>query len=669
LVKALAGGDETEYALSYEGEDYSGEDNNNLFHIINDQNGRNIIQGETQDFIIGSNIRKEYLLKASIDEGFSREFERFNAKLKGTFGIKKKEFSLKSSINNKEVSEYISDLANSKSKGKGIDKTQFCEILSSLPKTEPPEYDDKKLNFLISDLNNKTSLIKVIKTLTDIEKTDSLQKIEENTDAIKLLKKYEEMPECIVCDHEINQETLLDKKIDSKSERIKALNDATKAISNVISNTTEENDPFGIKKTSLSALKNGDINEILILQEEFNNYTEIHEALIYELFKEFLTQKQLIEDLKEYTKLTQEDPKLTDEDVLLIKTFINETIEKEIRLDRTEDNTILLTLSGKEILNQGRDDLHLSNGEQNFISIIFELLKAKNSDKEIIILDDPISSFDSIFKNKIAFSIIKFLEKKKQIIFTHNTDLIQLLEHQYQGCFTLYQLNNKDGEENGLIPITKKEQKLLIYLTKLVDFFRKDVSPELVNEKEFLISVIPFMRGYASLIGDKESKKKLTSLMHGYNNETHDVSQLYTTLFKPTFTLNTLPISAQNIISTSAPCEEIIDTNSYPLLNRTLRHLLTYLKLRLSVEKKLVDKFDDIDPTIHKMLTQIITQAFGGNSESDKAARIFLLSRKTLLNEFNHFDTNMSIFQPAIDITETMLEKEKNDIEVFLKKL
>ena len=49
--------------------------------------------------------------------------------------------------------------------------------------------------------------------------------------------------------------------------------------------------------------------------------------------------------------------------------------------------------------------------------------------------------------------------------------------------------------------------------------------------------------------------------------------------------------------------------------------------------------------------------------------RVFLTTKKTLLNEFNHFEGNMSIFQPAIDITDNMLEKEKNDILDFVSKL
>ena len=49
--------------------------------------------------------------------------------------------------------------------------------------------------------------------------------------------------------------------------------------------------------------------------------------------------------------------------------------------------------------------------------------------------------------------------------------------------------------------------------------------------------------------------------------------------------------------------------------------------------------------------------------------RVFLTTKKTLLNEFNHFEGNMSIFQPAIDVTDHILEKEKTDILEFINEL
>ena len=51
------------------------------------------------------------------------------------------------------------------------------------------------------------------------------------------------------------------------------------------------------------------------------------------------------------------------------------------------------------------------------------------------------------------------------------------------------------------------------------------------------------------------------------------------------------------------------------------------------------------------------------NYEKMREFRVFFTSRKTLLNEFNHFEGNMNIFQPAIDITKSALQKEITEIE------
>ena len=57
------------------------------------------------------------------------------------------------------------------------------------------------------------------------------------------------------------------------------------------------------------------------------------------------------------------------------------------------------------------------------------------------------------------------------------------------------------------------------------------------------------------------------------------------------------------------------------------------------------------------------------NNRLDVKNRVILTTKKTLLNEFNHFEGNMSIFQPAIDITDHILGKEKTDILSFVNNL
>ena len=191
--------------------------------------------------------------------------------------------------------------------------------------------------------------------------------------------------------------------------------------------------------------------------------------------------------------------------------------------------------------------------------------------------------------------------------------------------------------------------------------------------------MIPFMRGYATIVNNIEAKEELTQVMHGYKTSTVNIGKIYMELFgneKGELASDTgkiIPsecnVSVDDILSMTVDAKEIINNNEYPLLNHTLRHTFEYMFLRMVVEKKLVDKFS-VDTTKYGQLGQIIDQAFPDNTDRESVKnRVMLTSKKTLLNEFNHFEGNMSIFQPAIDITDHVLAKEKVDILSFVAKL
>ena len=93
----------------------------------------------------------------------------------------------------------------------------------------------------------------------------------------------------------------------------------------------------------------------------------------------------------------------------------------------------------------------------------------------------------------------------------------------------------------------------------------------------------------------------------------------------------------------------------------------------MKVEKELVDAFE-IPTRDMDTLNQIILRAFKCRDtdvdfERKRNFRVFFTSKKTLLNEFNHFEGNMNIFQPAIDINSMALRKEINDIESKLNEV
>jgi hypothetical protein len=288
-----------------------------------------------------------------------------------------------------------------------------------------------------------------------------------------------------------------------------------------------------------------------------------------------------------------------------------------------------------------------------------------------VVIDDPISSFDSIYKNKVVYAIVKMLNHKKRIVLTHNTDMLRLLESQYSYCYKLYLLNNTDGEENGFIALNRKEQEMMINLEKLLSAFRNSIFPHIQNAELFLISMIPFMRGFANIINHTATYNDLTQLMHGYMTDKVDISKIYTSLFGTDG--GVLPasyeISISDILSKTVDSGHILDHTEYPLLDKTLRHSFTYLYLRLLVEKALVKKFG-IDTTKKRQLGEIISTSFPDeNDVAQMRIRMRLTAKKTLINEFNHFEGNLSIFQPAIDITDQALGKERTDIVTFVNSL
>ena len=132
---------------------------------------------------------------------------------------------------------------------------------------------------------------------------------------------------------------------------------------------------------------------------------------------------------------------------------------------------------------------------------------------------------------------------------------------------------------------------------------------------------------------------------------------IYNELFSPPVGAlpTTYTVSVTDILSKTVDGVVIVDNASFSLLNRTLKHSFTYLFLRLAIEKALVDKFN-IDTTNNPQLGQIISTAYPAENDIDQIrSRIRLTSKKTLINEFNHFEGNLSIFQPAIDITDHAL--------------
>lgn len=666
LVKALSSEKGTKVKYTYGGNEYT---DGSQFFVINDQNNRNIIQGETKDFLLGDDIKKEFELQEYIENEYNRLCTESISILKGNYSV--------SSSSSKSIdcfSEWVNiqniikDLMNNRSKGSKTGVDTYISEFEKHSQITTPDYEQDKLDYIISDLSEKNPLIIEIETIdTDkLSNNSHIKEIEENTEAIKILSRFGYKDQCIVCDSDgIDSENLLSKKSKNKEDIIKTLDAKTKKIVEKIIANVSEKDPFKIKDIMLGAIETGNLSDVLLLKKSIKEYKNIFaNKAIKELVQLYKASDIKIKN-EEYQKMINQKPDITEEDFLYIEQIISNNMSKKLQIIRDDRKNIKIVLENKDFLGINREELPLSSGEQNFLSLTFEFLKAKNSDKPIIILDDPISSFDSIYKNKIAYAIVKISQNKKRIILTHNVDLLRLLDGQFKKCFRLFLFNNTENEENGFIALNSDERDMLINLDELLKTFREKIYEHIKDVELFLISLIPFMRGYSTIINDKIIKENLTQLMHGYKTGTVDIAECYIKLFGNINNIipNNYKVNVDDILSKTVDGKEIVNKDKYPLLNRTLVHSFTYLFLRLLTEKKLVSKYniDTESKSGAKQLGQIISKAFPENSKNsdDIKNRVFLTTKKTLLNEFNHFEGNMSIFQPAIDITDHMLGKKK----------
>lgn len=670
LSKVLNQDKGVEYKLNIDGDEHT-EKSAPISHIISDQNDRNVIKGETQDFILGDNIRKEYELKERLNDIYSSIFEKDLVELlKKNYQIAKINTHFDELILDKELFSYISDIANTRSKGKKINREEFIEKVYSQNLEDSPEYDKEKLKFFIEDFATDDSIIRSLSNYNFQfhEKEQNIVKLEEQGEAVSILNKFNYIDECLVCDNPINVVDKLAQKNKQYEQTSNKMDDKEKEIAEKIIKNLSHPDIFNIKNRVRTAIKKSDKRFIDDLVVEFNNYKSIYWQLLKNDFISTSTKYELKECNDAYQTLLKNKPMFGSEDILFIEQFLNESLEREISLERDADNNIRIMLGGKDFLNKKRQDLELSNGEQNFLSLAFELLKAKNSPCKLIVLDDPISSFDSIYKNKLAYAILSFLSSKKTLILTHNTDLIKLLEHQIKQCLNLYYFNNVVGESNGFTPINAQEMSILLYIHEFLNLLRGDIKSEIDNEEHFIASLIPFMRGFCQIIGSADEKNKLTQLMHGYCDDEVNVTEIYKRLFSDNTLNSTHQLSANQIVGWDYKEFSPLKSEKYPLLAKTLRHTLTYLYLRLNVEKALVDKYH-INTKKHDMLSNIISASFKGNDIDKVKHRVFFMSKKTLLNEFNHFEMDMNIFQPAIDITDKALHKEREQILTRLNEL
>lgn len=672
LARALNNENKSEYEYEYNGKKYTEKTKESPILVIDDFFFRNIATRTNEklsDYILGSQIAKELELKEKIEVSTKKVKDEMISYIKKEYNIKSKDSCLCNYVKNESLKKFINSISNVQDKGKNYSAENLINLVSDFVMNDNIKIDNNKFNYMKENVGGKESIIKNIIDFdtNNIKLIKGFSKLDINNDAIDILNKHNGITKCIFEDKHILPTDIKEQLENNKKLIIEQLDDSQKKIVNAIFELADN--PFNIKEIFNNSFELGDsskVNELIIEMKEI--ILQIENEIIIK-YIQLIKDIELEKDYSEYNKIIEKKIELSEDDEMLLKDIVENCINKKVKLTRDDNKNIIFTIEDNNFIGKSRQELPLSTGEQNFISLYFDLLSAKNSDKEIIIIDDPISSFDSIYKNKIIYSIIKvLLNKKKVIILTHNINTIKLMHHQYKNCFNLYLLNNEKDGENGFIKINKKEQSsdtlqdmdFMLEIKNVIYFFQsQDIFTDVKEKEQFLLSLIPFMRSYSNLlVNDNNLYKELCKLMHGYENDKVDINEKFKELFNVDLLLNKYEINVEDILKIDIK-DEIIDKTKYPILNRTLYHNLNYLKLRLLVENTLynTDK-NRMDWTKYPTLHIIIEKYLKDNIELKNK----LLSKKTLLNEFNHFEYDMCLFMPSLDISDSKLKEEKNNI-------
>ena len=85
LIRVLSDTKGTKVKFRFDGSEYAS--GSSVFHVINDQNNRNIILGETKDFFLGDNIKREFELQKFLAGSRVVIINDLVSKLKSNHGI------------------------------------------------------------------------------------------------------------------------------------------------------------------------------------------------------------------------------------------------------------------------------------------------------------------------------------------------------------------------------------------------------------------------------------------------------------------------------------------------------------------------------------------------------------------------------------------------------
>lgn len=346
------------------------------------------------------------------------------------------------------------------------------------------------------------------------------------------------------------------------------------------------------------------------------------------------------------SKIEEINKKISDLEVERT-TFFNNLYDnwdkiKPILVKVFKDDKINISINSNEktiILNLKREAKTYSTGELNYIVFLLNVLEFEYSNKNTIIIDDPLSSFDIKRQYEIAFDIISRLigNKKNVIIFTHNINLVNIINSQYPSLFK-YKVIDMIDNILSVYDINLPKKESILNIENLVANISK------TNK----------LKKWIELLINKDSWKD--------DCEYHQVFH-----YDESYTC---PLNGCN----NDELVKLIDSFNGKFIGLTFDELsiekIVYLTaLRVWIEKQMKDNFKGSFLGINQLFPKIDyyfnhKEMWINNLNVDRED---LMRKKVLLNQNDHYKSQIIPFQYALSVSCDDIISELIEIKKFFK--
>lgn len=278
-----------------------------------------------------------------------------------------------------------------------------------------------------------------------------------------------------------------------------------------------------------------------------------------------------------------------------------------------------------------------STGEINLMVFTFNLYQFIASDKNVIVVDDPLSSYDISNQYKIMFDLVNATtEGKKVIILSHNIDCINIANSQHRGTFAYKYIEKYNST---------------LYLENIK-----------LNESDSVLNINSLLK---SITIDNNDKMYFQLLIDRENDNSNKCNLIFHYDEEFCFSYKGATLTNEYFVGLIDNFEGNLSNGTFEI--NAINKILYLIGIRVWIEKRFyLNSPSDLNlrnKTFGNKLNYIFPK--NGNSKwlgSSKVTKAYLMSKKVMINQNCHYKSQILPFNYALNVSIDDLKNEISDI-------